>query len=306
VGDPADKRTEQRWANPRDFLIQSLGCPVENLPTLPLLAMELLRLAADENCTVEEVVRVIGRDPVLAARLLRIANSPLFSRNGEITSLSRAILKVGLNEIRNLALGLIVFDAAAPARGARHTYHHDRLWSHSIIVGLLAEVLAQEEFNLGPGHYVFGLIHDLGKVALEAYLTTEFRLVLGEMESQGRPWAEAERKNLGFDHALLGQALLEYWGLPPVMTAVVGYHHQPWMATRFQDQAGVVFLANLFAKMLGYYSFAPEAKVSLRHILTMRAISFLTQRGWVFEGRLLERLRQKLQSMLGQFDHLAL
>ncbi|MBW1712408.1 MAG: HDOD domain-containing protein, partial [Deltaproteobacteria bacterium] len=151
-----------------DCLSQVLGCPVESLPTLPVVALELLKLATDEGSSAADLVKVIGRDPVLTARLLKIANSPIFGLSGNVASLSRAVVLLGLEEIRNLALGLLVFDTADGAGGKRKSYHRGQIWTHCLMVGLLAEILAQEEFGLGPGFYVYGLIHDIGKVVLDA------------------------------------------------------------------------------------------------------------------------------------------
>lgn len=291
------------WGDAASFLTEAFGCPVEKLPTLPIVAVQLIQATQDEQASAETLVRIIGRDPTLTARLLRIANSPFFATGYEVTTLSRAVVLVGFEEIRRLALGLVIFDSVERGSKKPAGRHRERLWTHSLIVGLLTETLAADEFGLGPGFYTFGLIHDIGKVAIDAYRPEDFTKILESMKTGRLPWPEAEQQILGFDHGLVGQALLDHWGLPAKMTAAVGGHHRPWAVDpEYQDVAGIVFLANLFAKILGYHAFAPETRMALKKILTMQAVNFLTVRGWVFEGRLLEHLRTKLKTMLGQFD----
>ncbi len=287
-----------------DFLTRTLGAPVNDLPTLPEVATELIRLVNDKDYSVDTLIRIIAKDPPLTARLLRLANSPVFSVEQEVTTLSRAVLLLGINEVRDLALSLTVFVSAAGGKGGLRHENRRRLWKHSLIVGLLAETLAAEEFGIGPGYYSYGLIHDIGKVLIDAYLPDEFSLILDEMSKTGRPWPEIEKVRLGFDHAVIGQALLDHWGLPESLSQAVGWHHQPWMAGEYQRPAGVLFLANLFAKMLGYHSFEHEYEIELRRILTMQAVSFLTHQGWVFEGKLIKRLETKLELMIDTFDPL--
>lgn len=300
--DSAWKRYSRTWPRPEDFLTRFLGRPVADLPTLPETALELLTLVNEREPDMDRLIRVIGQDPPLAARILKLANSPLFGIEHRITSLSRAVLLLGPREIRDLALSLSVFESAGSGGDRRRSENRPRLWKHSLTVGLLAETLARDEFSLGPGFYVYGLIHDLGKVLVEAYLPDRFDLILEELARTGRPWPEVEEGIMGFDHAVIGQALLDHWGLPESISQAVGWHHEPWLAGNYQDQAGVLFMANLFAKMLGCHSFPSEAEIELRRVLTMQAVAFLTHQGWVFEGRLVQRLETRLATMMESFE----
>lgn len=300
-----EKRYTESWQRPVDFLTRTLGAPVNDLPTLPEVAAELLRLVNDNDYDIKNLVRIIAKDPPLTARLLKLANSPLFRVEHKIVSLSRAVVLLGMNEIRNLALSLTIFESAAGGENGLRNENRRRLWKHSLIVGLLAETLAAEEFSLGPGYYVYGLIHDIGKVIIDAHLPNEFSGILTEMTQTGQPWPVIEKKRLGFDHAVIGQALLDYWGLPESMSQAVGWHHQPWRAGKYQETAGILFMANLFAKMLGYHSFINEGEIELRRILTMQAVRFLTHLGWTFDGRLIKRLESRVNFMLDNFDPLA-
>ncbi|MBW1712361.1 MAG: HDOD domain-containing protein [Deltaproteobacteria bacterium] len=271
--------------DPQEFLVQVLGCAVEALPTLPVVAFQILELAKDESSSAQDLARVIGRDPALTAQLLKIANSPAFGLIGEVSTISRAVVLLGFEEVRSLALGLMIFDTAFGSK--RRSRHRAQLWTHSLIVGLLTEILAKEDFRLGSGFYVYGLIHDIGKVALDAYLPQIFGAILDEMESGRLTWPQAEKKVMGVDHALLGRALLSYWQLPEAMTAAVGRHHQPWLAQEHRDVAGVVFLADIFARMLGYFPFAPKVQEEVTNLFSLRAVSLVTERQWNLESGLL-------------------
>jgi HD-like signal output (HDOD) protein len=265
-----------------------------DLPALDRISMELLETAGEEPPQEEALIRILSRNPALAGRLLNLLNSPAYPAPGRLTGLRQAMALLGAGELRDLALALGLLECAAGQGGAGRSPHGDRLRIHSLTVGLLAENMSLEELGLGRGFLALGLVHDLGKILLAVHRPLAFGRVLESLAATGRPWPEAEQETLGFDHAQLGQALLDHWGLGRRWSLAVGWHHQPWVREEPSVEAGVLFLAELLVKMIGHWSFEPESKVQLRRILTLRAVAFLTQQGWLFEGRLLDRLRTRL------------
>jgi len=285
-------------SSPADFLSLSLDRPLADLPALGRTSAELLELAGQGPIREEALVRVLSRDPALTGRLLSLLNAPAHPAPGRLTGLGQAISLLGAEEVRDLALALGLLESAAGGEGAGPPPHWDRLWAHSLTVGLLAENLALEELGLGRGFWALGLVHDLGKILLAAHRPLAFGRVLEGLAETGRPWPETEQRVLGFDHAQLGQALLDHWRLPQRWSSAVGWHHQPWAPEERAEEAGVLFLAELLVKMIGHWTFDPETRVQLRRILTLRAVAFLTQQGWLFEGALLDRLRTSLMGVI--------
>jgi len=256
-------------------LSRILGCQPESLPTLPNSAQEVARLTAGSDSQVDELVQVLKRDPPLAARVLQLANSPLFRTLEPVTSLDRAVMVLGFETLRNLTLGLAVLSSLGSASAIKRRILRARLWKHSLIVAVFTEIIAREVFNLGRGHYTLGLLHDLGKVALDAFRSADVDKVLGIIERERMPWPLAEAEVLPFDHGFVGQQLLLFWDLPDDMANAVAYHHEPWRAGENQDLAGAVFLADLLAKRMGHHCFDNEAKAEVDLSQAPEALEFM-------------------------------
>jgi HD-like signal output (HDOD) protein len=260
-------------------LSRILGCQPDSLPTLPSAAQEVARLTAGSESQVNELVQVLKRDPPLTARVLQLANSPLFRTLQPVATLDRAIMVLGFETLRNLTLGLAVLSSMGSA-GIKRRILRNRLWKHSLIVGVLTEVLARDFLNMGRGHYTLGLLHDLGKVALDAFRSSDVDKVLSVIERQRLPWALAEAEVLKADHGFVGQQLLLFWDLPQDMAKAVAFHHEPWRADEHQDLAGVVFLADILAKRMGHYCYDREAQAEVDLSQTPEALEFMKARDW--------------------------
>lgn len=261
-------------------LSRILGCQPDSLPTLPGAAQEVARLTSGSDSHVDELVQVLKRDPPLAARVLQLANSPLFRTLQPVTSLDRAVMVLGFETLRNLTLGLAVLSSLGSTGAIKRRILRARLWKHSLIVAVFTEVIARDFLNLGRGHYTLGLLHDLGKVALDAFRSADVDKVLAIIERQRLPWPLAEAEVLRFDHGFVGQQLLLFWDLPVDMAEAVAYHHQPWRADEHQDMASAVFLADLLAKRMGHHCFDPEAQAEIDLAQAPEALDFMKERGW--------------------------
>ncbi len=261
-------------------LSRILGCQPDSLPTLPSAAQEVARLTAGSDSQVSELVQVLQRDPPLTARVLQLANSPLFRTMQPVATLDRAVMVLGFETLRNLTLGLAILSSMGSSGAIKRRILRNRLWKHSLIVGVFTEVLARDFLNMGRGYYTLGLLHDLGKVALDAFRSAEVDKVLAIIERQRLPWSLAEAEVLRFDHGFVGEQLLLFWGLPEAMAKAVAFHHEPWRTEEHQEEAGAVFLADLLAKRMGHYCYDPEAKAEVDLAQAPEALAFMKARGW--------------------------
>ena len=261
-------------------LSRILGCQPDSLPTLPSAAQEVARLSAGSDSQVAELVQVLKRDPPLTARVLQLANSPLFRTLEPVTTLDRAVMVLGFDTLRNLTMGIAILSSLGSPGAIKRRILRVGLWKHSLMVGVFTEVLARDFLKLGRGYYTLGLLHDLGKVALDAFRSSEVDKLLGVIERQGLPWSLAEAEVLHVDHGFVGEQLLLFWDLPQEMAKAVAHHHEPWRADEHQDQAGVVFLADILAKRLGYYCYEREAQAEVDLAQAPEALEFMNARGW--------------------------
>lgn len=281
----------------QDLLLEVLNCQVDDLPTLSDVAVQVNRMTAGDDGSADELARVIARDQSLSARLLKVANSPAYGHRAQIESVQRAIVILGLREVRSIALSVAAFEAVGSRRPMRRRFQRSILWDHSQHVGLIAEALARNELGLGSGYYVHGLIHDIGKVALDAFRSADFDRVLDRIGGGERSWCRAEAEIIGADHAQIGRAILEHWNFPPSLAAAVGGHHQPW--TEFEDgeAAGLIWLADLMARGLGHSSSPQDRVEDLGELLDDDGRAYLDRQGWRINPLLIERVNDHVRSL---------
>ncbi|ADK85348.1 putative signal transduction protein [Desulfarculus baarsii DSM 2075] len=290
---------DHRRAVAHDYLLEALGCAPDQLPTLPDVAIRVAQLAGGDEHSAANLAREVGRDQSLAGKVLAAANSPLHGCRGRVDDLSRAVVILGFDQLRALALGLAAFEAAGVARPMRRRMRRLDLWAHARRAAVLCEALARHELGLGPGYYAHGLLHDIGKVALDAHRPADYEKAMDLAGRHGLPALLAERMTMGLDHAQVGQALLSYWDFPPAMTRAVGLHHQPWTDDGDGVAAGVVFLADLLAGAEN----GPGLPRRLE--LTPPAAEFVAGMGWVVNEITLERLDDRLRALGEELDPLA-
>jgi putative nucleotidyltransferase with HDIG domain len=275
-----------------------LGCSPADLPTLPDSALELQRLVNDDGTSVEALVRVISRDPALAARLLRIANSPVYATGTPVTTVERAILRVGFAEVGYLALGLTIMSAVGGKRPLRYRMQQRALWRHSLAVAAVTDHLAHEIFGWGKGYYIYGLLHDIGKIALDAHRPNQFIKVLETIEKKRVTWSQAENEVFMFDHSFVAQHLLVYWDLPPALVYAVGTHHTPWEASQIKEKAALVHLADMLARRMGYFSFDREKDLTDYSEPAPETKALFAELGWEPDTFLNDELRDKVEQTL--------
>ncbi len=196
----------------------------KNLPSLPLTVVALGEAVQDERCTVDRILGILSKDPSLSATLLRLANSALYAGEGSVMDLRSAVLRLGFDAMANLSTG------AAVIKNLRGGTHLDavRLWQHSVAVGLTAKGICILAKRHGQAETAFltGLLHDIGKVALDTCFPEAYTLVLQKV-AEGAFFVDAEREALGMDHAEAGALLAESWSFPPAIVAVIRAHHDP-------------------------------------------------------------------------------
>lgn len=197
----------------------------ERLPTLPVVALKILEMVKKDDVSVREMETVISHDPPLAAKVLRIINSPFYSLPRKVTSVRQAISLLGINSVKNLALG---FSLVKNNRTGTEGFDYRNFWKRSIIGAVAAKLLAQQ----APGFacedcFFLGLLQDIGVLALNQTLPQPYGEALRLKREKNIPLSEAEREVLGFDHAEAGSFLIEHWGLPATFHVPIRHHHTP-------------------------------------------------------------------------------
>jgi putative nucleotidyltransferase with HDIG domain len=225
---------------------------VAPLVSLPAVCARLNEMVDDPSCSADDIGRVINQDAALTARLLRIANSPMYGFTTQIDTVTRAVTVLGTKQVRDIALATA---AVKSFQGIPNTLvSMQKFWEHSICCALCARTLAMDCLrHQREAVFVAGLLHDIGGLVM---YNREPDLSRQALESctggpEGLEIQNAERELFGFDHADVGGALAHRWSLPINLQECIAYHHNPGWAKEHRVEAAIVHIANSIAILAG-------------------------------------------------------
>jgi putative nucleotidyltransferase with HDIG domain len=230
---------------------------LENLPTLPAVAVRLVQLTVDRHASAKQVISLIESDPSLTAKILKLARRADSGIHPDTArTVERAVVMLGFDAIRNAVLSIKVFEAFGPEVDpqAAGPFNRQDFWKHSLAVGCAAKLLAGSlSVRIDPEEaFVCGLLHDLGKVALDTILPKSYVRVIDIARTERTAVSDVENRLLGVDHTLVGKRLGVRWGLPESIVTSMWLHHQdPEMLPRAvpgRDYARLVYLADLVVR----------------------------------------------------------
>ncbi len=227
------------------------------LVSLPEVFTRINDVLRDPHSSVDDAARIIGTDPSLSAKLLKLVNSAFFSRASravekrfpaKVDSLTRAVMIVGGKQLATLALGvsvLPIFRDIPPQYVDMKAF-----WKHSIGCGIIARALAEHLGASGQeSYFVAGLLHDIGRLVLYKHLPGPSGAVLRASRETLTTLTQAERDAFSWDHALLGGLLLRKWHYPAVLEKMVRYHHD-LSEPLFIEEPAVIHVADFLANAL--------------------------------------------------------
>lgn len=195
---------------------------IKNLPPFPAVALQLMGLL-DSDVPVKDVVKLLRMDPALAAEILRVSNSPLYGLSRHVDSVSHAVVVLGGDAVKRLAL------TVALGRFTQNFMKHKglrRCWDHSVACALIAENLAEFAGQAQDRAYTAGLLHDVGRLALLACYPNEYENLLAVASENDFDFRSTEIKLFEVDHCNAGHWLCKSWNLPADMTEAIARHHE--------------------------------------------------------------------------------
>ncbi|GBD97860.1 MAG TPA: HDOD domain-containing protein [Nitrospirae bacterium] len=219
---------------------------IKNLPTLPVIAEEILSLVGDDLISVNKLENVVKNDPVISAKILSVANSVFFGLKVRSKTLDGAIMRIGFNNVKNIALGISLMTVLEDGKGAR-TFDYKRIYNHSVSVGFSAGLISRElKLDFSEEILINGMLHDIGYLVLNKYFPEIYQKLLNSFEKE-KSLLETEKTVLDFTHADIGTWLAEQWNLPNTILDTTLYHHTPSLAKRNLKRIAVIHIADYIA-----------------------------------------------------------
>ena len=278
----------------REDIIRSLG----SLPCMPAYCGKILGQLKDPKVGFEAIGEALQYDPGITANLIRYANSAVFGRSEPVGTIKDACVRLGTRK----TLQLIVARSASNALNrtlAGYDLRPAEFLQHSVWVAVASEDFCQVIGHPAPGYmFTAGLLHDIGKLALDPFMEREKTWVFEQIRQNGKSLCEAESEVLGIDHAEAGAKILSLWKFPAELVMAARWHHDPEKTDAHAEAVHMVHLANVLADSIGIgvgygsAAFGPSERVLTHLKLKPEAVEGVA-------SRTLDKMRA-LQALLGK------
>lgn len=232
-----------------DALQHALERELADLPPLPLVAGRLVSALGDTETAVADLARLIGMDQGIAAKVLRLVNSSYYGFARQVTTLGQAVVILGFNTVRNLALAIATFDKFTLPQ--QSPLDPTQFWEHALAVAVCAQTLAQRKnlpAKIGEEAFLAGLLHDIGKMFLCQHFPNSYRAALETAWEEQCRISVAEQRHCGAAHTQVGKRIAEKWNLPPALAVAIGRHHEPAKAQTCWEIAALVNAGDALAR----------------------------------------------------------
>lgn len=234
----------------RDRIFRTIS-NVASLPTLPGVITKLNSLVENDKSSIDQMSQVIGSDQTLSARVLKLVNSPFYGFPGRVSTVSHALILLGVNVVKGLTLSASIFELMEKQAVG--------LWEHSLGTAVLGRYIAKE-----LGHTdldaisTAALLHDIGKVVLKVMFAEDFIQIQTLASTRDNTTLQIEQEILNTDHAEIGSWLAQAWNLPRKLIEPIAYHHCVEKAKEQKTTASIVHLADVLVKSYGFGSSGDE------------------------------------------------
>ncbi len=224
---------------------------IDSIATLPHIATEILSMMRNNNATMRHIAVVIEQDPSVTAKILKVANSPLWGYSGRVENVQRALVMLGLKQVSNIVIAISLYSTFAKLK-PNPFFDRAKFWLHSVGTAQVArKFTSQIGLHFHGEEFVAGLLHDLGKMVLDQFWGDLFQEIIQEARETSQPIFSVEQKRLGCSHAEIGAYLLQNWNFPSSIVNVLAYHHTPQLSEGYRDLVGVIHISEILCELWG-------------------------------------------------------
>jgi putative nucleotidyltransferase with HDIG domain len=241
----------KRERNAMNRVIDKVKQSIDRMPSLSPVLHKINAVANNINSSAQDLTNVIQLDPVLTAKVIRMVNSAYFGLPQEITSLKQAVVMLGINTIKNVALSS-AFLGTISLKGKTELNEED-FWRHSLGVAVASKLIAKRlrvDAKYLEEYFIAGLIHDIGKVLMNNFFSDDMNTILKISSQKNESITTVERKVLGLTHEEIGIAIGKKWKFENSLLYAMGRHHQPVVKGSAAIFSMVVAVADTFVKIL--------------------------------------------------------
>ncbi|MCU6435737.1 HDOD domain-containing protein [Undibacterium sp. Jales W-56] len=214
---------------------------IKELPTLPLVAQDLLSNLDDDNISLDEISEKVARDQSLAAGVLRAANSSFYGSNSKVVTIQQAVSMLGIRRVKNLIRLTAISNSFPPSRC--RNFDFQAFWSHSIATAECAELISRTLHMKHDFAFTAGLLHDIGRLVLVTRFPAQYEQVILHRQQEDCYLLQAEQAVMGIDHVVAGLALADQWQFSEAIHDAIRGHHDPEIEG-LNSVASIVHIAN--------------------------------------------------------------
>jgi putative nucleotidyltransferase with HDIG domain len=255
---------------------------LSSFPTIPVTVNRLLQVLNNQDIVPKEICEVIKYDPALTANILKAANSAFLGFTKPVESLEDASTRLGSRWIYQIAVSSLIYsNVKRPAPG--YNQSAEDIWRHSIGVAVGAEVLSRSQHpGIAGTVFTAGLLHDIGKIALEEFVETSFDDIQNLVDNNNMTFEEAEIEVLGIDHAEIGAMIADHWHFPESIIECIRWHHRPDTAPKCAPAIDMVHIADALCLMQGIgigrdgLHYHPSEEATKRHNISGSTLETVT------------------------------
>lgn len=222
---------------------------VDDFPTLPSVYVKVNEIISQDETTAEDVAKIIIKDQATTIKLLKLANSPVFGLSAKVDSITKAIIYIGLKEVRNIVMAISVMNSFGTANDEQNRVV--RFWQHSIATGVISRYIAEKlKLKNVENYFIAGVLHDIGKLFFYKVFKKIYLDLVAKVKEEKGFMPEYELKKFSIEHTEAGYLLGKHWKLPEVLLSSIRYHEVGLVDGKFEYQTGIVHLANALAQAL--------------------------------------------------------
>ena len=226
-----------------DRILSAIG----DLPSSPGVVSLVMGMTSNLNTDIRALSKALSADQSMTVKVLRLSNSPFYGRSRGVTTLEEAIMVLGFFTLRSLVVATFTH---ALFKNEDPSGYEEKLWEHSLSTAMAARIISKRtNSDVMEKAFICGLMHDLGKLIFLQKMPDEYKALVKKVESEGKTFLELEDELFGFNHAELGQTILENWEFPSDLCKAISEHHSPEAVQDGNEGSKIALIVNLASNL---------------------------------------------------------